>query len=413
MSLTSLKRFLPSAPPRQVVLVPDALFFMRSVPVTEAATAAEVAAQAELAVESLAPFPIAQLYYGHLWQPGATHALIYAAYRKRFTADDVEQWAGAEAVLPSFVTVLNKDAAPAPATVVIVPGSMGFTGLYFADASGVPTQVRVEPLLAEATDADRAAARDRLLAAFPEKYQVIEAAAEPQFDQESPQGAFVFRAGEVESRFERAEIEPLDVRDKADLAARRRAHARDVILWRTFLGCLAAIALAALLEIALVGGAFWQRQRLALEARQKPVVESIMTSQALATRIDELSTKRLLPFEMMALINTVRPPTIQFTRTVTTGLLTMDIEAQTNSSGAIDSFRSELNALDGINRAEVLDVRSRDGVSTFRSVVTFEQDAFARGTTPIEAPPASATPPATPAAPAAPPQPDQTDSEDE
>lgn len=420
MSLSSLKRFLPSAPPRQVVLVSDTLFFMRSVPVTEGATAADVAAQAELAVEALAPFPIAQLYYGHVWQAGATHALIYAAYRKRFTAEDVEQWAGAEAVLPSFVTVLNKDAAPAPATVMIVPGATGVTGLYFADASGVPTQVRVESLLAEATDEDRAAARERLLAAFPEKYHVVDAAADPQFDAESPQGAYVFRAGELEARFDRAEIEPLDVRDKGELSARRRAHARDVILWRTFLGCLAAIALAALLEVALIGASIWQRQRLALEARQKPVVESIMTSQALATRIDELSTKRLLPFEMLALINTVRPPMIQFTRTGTTGLLNMEIDAQTSSSGDIDSFRSELNALEGVDRAEVLDVRSRDGMSMFRLVITFEQDAFARGTAPVEAvpsapaaPASTPTPAAAPAEPATPTQPAQNETEDE
>ena len=91
MSLTSLKRFLPTPPPRQVVLLPDAHFFVRAVPVTEGALAADVAAQAELAVESLAPFPIGQLYYGHHWLPGAGHALVYAAYRKRFTAEEVEQ----------------------------------------------------------------------------------------------------------------------------------------------------------------------------------------------------------------------------------------------------------------------------------------------------------------------------------
>jgi hypothetical protein len=50
MSLSSLKRFLPVAPPRQVVLVSDTLFFVRAIPVTEGATAAEVAALAELAI---------------------------------------------------------------------------------------------------------------------------------------------------------------------------------------------------------------------------------------------------------------------------------------------------------------------------------------------------------------------------
>lgn len=400
MSLSSLKRFLPSAPPRHVVLLPDTLFFARSVPVTEGATATDVAAQAELAVEALAPFPIAQLYYGHYWLPGAPNALIYAAYRKRFIAEELEQWAAAEAVLPAFVAVLKKDDAPAPATAMIIPGVAGMTGLYFSDASGVPTQVRVEPLVADATEEDRVVARDRLLAAFPEKYHVIDVATAPEFDVASAQGEFVFRAGGRETRFEEAEIEPIDVRDKGDLSARRRARARDVILWRTFLGCLAAIGLAALLEVALVGATIWQNGRLVLEANQKPVVESIMTSQALANRIDELSTKRLLPFEMLAVINTVRPPDIQFIRVGTKGLLTMEIDAQT-TSGDINGFRSQLNELEACEKAEVNINRSSD-VTTFRLVVTFKQDAFARQAEDDEEEPSPAAEPATAPAPETP-----------
>ena len=376
MSLSSLTRFLPKAPPRQIVRVADTLFFIRSVAMTAGANSAELAAQAELAIETLAPFPVAHLYYGHYWRPGADHALIYAAYRKRFTAEEVATWTNAEVVVPSFVTVLNSTAAPAPATAMLVPGLSSVTGLYFADASGVPTQVRVEPLPAEPTAADHAAARAAVLAAFPEKLRVEELAAEPELDLASPQGKFVFRAGALEMRFDASAVAPLDVRDKDELAARRRAHARDVILWRTFLGCAAAIALCAVLELVLVGTSLWQTQRLALEERQKPVVEAIMTSQSLATRIEELSNKRLLPFEMLALVNSTRPATIQFMRTVTNGLYTLEVEAQTNASGDIDVFRSALNKLAGCQKVEVMDPRSRDGVSTFKLVVTFRPEAF-------------------------------------
>lgn len=391
MSLSSLKRFLPTPPPRQVVLLSDALFFMRSMPVVEGATAADVAAQAELAVESLAPFPVTQLYYGHFWRPGAAHAFVYAAYRKRFTVAEVEGWGGAEAVLPAFTAVLRKADVPAPTTLWLVPGEGGITGVYFADGSGVPAQVRVEPVPPEATEADRAAAREALLRAFPEKGAIVELEAAPAFDTASPQGGFVFRAGVHETHFDAADIAPLDVRDKDELAARRRARARDVILWRALVGALLLIGLSALLELLLAGGALWQKRRLALQERQTPVVDAIMTSQALATRIDELSTKRLLPFEMLATINTVRPRTILFTRTATSGLHTLEIEAQTPASGDIDAFRAALNGLPACQRAEVQDQRSRDGVSTFRLVVTFRPEAFRSDDEPA-VPPASAEP---------------------
>ena len=392
MSLASLKRFLPRPPPRHVVLLSDTLFFTRAVPVIAAASAAEVAAQVELAVESLSPFPVAQLYYGHHWLPGADHALVFAAYRKRFTADDVAAWPEAEVVLPSFVAVLGKGDAPAPATALIVPGAGAVTGIYFGDASGVPTLVRVETLSADATEAERAAARDAVLGAFPEKRKIVELADAPQFAAASAQGEFVFRTGDGETHFDAGDVAPLDVRDKDELAARRRAQARDVILWRSFLGCAAVIGLCVLLELVLVGASVWQKQRLALEATQKPVVETIMTSQALATRIDELSTKRLRPLEMLALVNTARPPTIQFMRTVTNGLHVLEVEAQTSSSGDIDVLRSALNRLEGCEKAEVLDPRSRDGVSTFKLVVTFKPDAFKEEVQPVAEP---ATPAAT------------------
>lgn len=376
MSFSSLQRFLPAPPARHVVVLADDHFFVRAVPVTEGALAADVAAQAELAVESLAPFPLAHLYYGHHWVPGAVHALVYAAYRKRFTSDEVEAWFSAEIVVPSFVTLLGQTDAPAPATVWIVPGATGLTGVYFADASGVPAQVRVVPLGEEATEAERAEVREALLGTFPEKGQIVDFDAAPRFDEASPQGEFVFRAGSRVVNLNATNAGPLDVRDKNDLAARRRAAARDVILWRSLVGALAAIGLAAILELALVGGSIWQQQRLALQAKQTPVVEGIMTSQALATRIDELSTKRLRPFEMLALVNTVRPRTILFARTATSGLSKLEVDAKTASSGDIDVFRSALNKLPGCEKAEVLDPRTRDGLSTFRLVVTFKPDAF-------------------------------------
>jgi hypothetical protein len=372
--LSSLKRFLPAPPPRKVVVLPDALFFVRAVPVAEGAVAADVSGQVELALEVIAPFPIAQLYYGYHWKPGANHALVFAAYRKRFTSDDVETWAGAEAILPAFAASLGE--APAAATTLVIAGSDCLTAVHYGDASGVPTQVRIESLPAEATDDDRAAARDALLKPLGGTITTVEIGATPQLDPESPQGEFVFRSGDTSAHFTATEIESLDVRDKAELAARRRAHARDVILWRTFLGCAAAIALSLFLELALVGGGLWQKQRLAVIARQSPVVNTIMTSQSLATRIDELSTKRLMPFEMLALLNSKRPPTIQFMRTVTSGLYKLEVEAQTNSSADINVYRAALNELPECEKAEVIDPRSRDGVSTFRLVVTFKPDAF-------------------------------------
>src|SRR6266700_455975 len=100
-------------PPPKVVLLPDGMFFTRALPIAAGATAAEVTGQVELALEALSPFPLTQLYYGYYWKPGSERAFAFAAYRRRFTAEQSDTWAGAELVLPTFAAVFGAEVAPA------------------------------------------------------------------------------------------------------------------------------------------------------------------------------------------------------------------------------------------------------------------------------------------------------------
>src|SRR5271155_5839691 len=100
MSATLFKSLRAGPPPPTVALLPDALFFARAVPLSAGCLAAEVAVQVELALEATAPFPLAQLYYGYCWRTGADRALAFASYRRRFTAEQIAAWSGAERVLP-------------------------------------------------------------------------------------------------------------------------------------------------------------------------------------------------------------------------------------------------------------------------------------------------------------------------
>ena len=65
MSDSPLHFLRAGPPPPTVCLLPDALFFTRAIPIAAETPAADVASQVELALESLAPFPVAQLYYGY------------------------------------------------------------------------------------------------------------------------------------------------------------------------------------------------------------------------------------------------------------------------------------------------------------------------------------------------------------
>ncbi len=368
-------------PPPRVAFLPDALFFARAVPGAAGATPAEAAAQAELALEGLAPFPLAQLYYGSFWVPGAETALVFAAYRRRFTAEQVVAWGEAELVLPQFAAALG--AGGTAGTTVVLASPENLTAVQW-DKSPVPVRVVSRPLPPETTDEDRLQARDEFVASLENAGRVTDVAAPLTADATGNDSAMVFRAGAFVSRLAGPTAAQLDVRDKAELAALRGAQRRDVFLWRLALGAAAALLFLAAGEFAIVGAKkFWQQGRQAKVAAQTATVNEIMKSQALANRIDELATKRLLPFEMLALLieDNRKPAEITFVSVSTdskAGIYTLFIDAATTTMGQLSTYTATLRKLPMIQSVETRDEKSKGDGGTFRLIVVFKPDTVKR-----------------------------------
>lgn len=379
-------------PPPKVALLPDGLFFTRALPVATGATPAEAAAQIELALEAVSPFPVAQLFYGYFWTPGAETAFAFAAYRRRFTSEQTAQWAGAEVVLPAFATLLG--AQVNPATTVILASPEGLTAIHW-EHRAVPSSVLFRPLppVVEGTpeaepeqiEATRLRLRDELIRDVGGSHRIIDLSAPPLADPARSDREVTFRAGELVSQLAPSVVAALDVRDKGELASLRAAHRRDVVLWRVALGCAAALVLLAVGEFGLIGAHEWQKVRDKKFRAQKPLVEKIMTSDALARRIDDLATKRLLPWEMiMAIIGENKerlPKEIYFGRVYTLpnkGIYTVAIEGQTTNLSTIPAFKSTLKALPGVESVDGTE-QARGETATFTLMVTFKPDAIKPG----------------------------------
>jgi len=359
---------------KKIVLLPDHAFFVRVVPLAPGTPPDGVAAQAELALEGLSPFPAAQLCYGYFHPPGADHLLVHAAYRRRFTTADAAAWADAEAVLPAFAVWLGL--APAQPLALRVTGPEGVTALGWNGRDAVPAVVATKALAADATTEEREAVRTQLaaqLAGLPPPVDL----AEPAGTESRPgdDGA-VFRSGAFTARLTTDQLDSLDVREKAELAAHRTDRQRNLRLWRIFAGCVAAVGLAAVLELALVGGRLWLGARKALAAAQAPAAQAIETRRSLATRIDELSTRRLLPIRMLEIVNEKRPPTIQFLRAATKGLYVLEIEGQTTATPDVFNYEAALKALPACDHTDLGQTTDRGGITRFTLTVTFKPAAL-------------------------------------
>lgn len=377
----------PSAPApavagASVVLLPDARFFVRAVPVNAAAGAEAVSREVELALEVVSPFPVSQLFYGYLWHPDSVHALVFAAFRRRFTDDEQASWVEAERVVPQFVLAASLN--PGPGRTVVLGDGASLTAVYWGEPGPVPSRVVTAPLAPDASDAERSAVRSALLRAVGSVGAgVVDLPTPVRTPDEGNEQRVLWSAGEYTLSLPLANGSHLDVRDKGELAARRASHRRARLLWRGFLAGLGALVLLTLGEVALIGLRAWEAGRLARVEAQQPAVDRIMSQQALATRIEELSTKQLRPFEMISLVTvagnpgTQKPVSVQFIRTVTNGLYTLEVEAQTKVGGDLALYQAALRQNPAVASVEVAKHDVRDATTTFVLVITFKPEALA------------------------------------
>ncbi len=366
-------------PPPRALLLPDALFFTRAVPITAGATAAEAGTQIELALEAVSPFPLAQLYYGWFWVPGAEHALVYAAYRRRFTTDQTASWSEAELVIPESAALLG--ASVQPATTVLLSKPEGITAIHWETAK-IPSRVTFFPVNPEATDEERAKVREEIVRGLGGSRAVIDLVTLPLADAPQNDGEIVFRAGELVSRLTTQTTTALDVRDKGDLAGLRAARKRDVLMWRVVVGCAAALVLLLAGEFALVGGQAWQKVRVTERNARAPAVDKIKQAQDLAVSIQDLMTKRFLPLEMVTAVlgtNADRKPAdILITRiqsnTANTpnGANTIILEITTTNPAQVPVYRAELQKMPECENVVVDVLPSSGDRSQFRVTVTFK-----------------------------------------
>ena len=372
----------PAAAGASVVLLPDARFFVRAVPVNAAAGAEAVSREVELALEVVSPFPVSQLFYGYLWHPESVHALVFAAFRRRFTDDEQASWVEAERVVPQFVLAASLN--PGAGRTVVLGDGVSLTAVYWGEPGPVPSRVVTAPLAPDASDAERSAVRSALLRAVGSVGAgVVDLPTPVRTPDEGNEQRVLWAAGEYTLSLPLANGSHLDVRDKGELAARRASQRRARLLWRGFLAGLGALVLLTLGEVALIGLRAWEAGRLARVEAQQPAVDRIMSQQALATRIEELSTKQLRPFEMISLVTvagnpgTQKPVSVQFIRTVTNGLYTLEVEAQTKVGGDLALYQAALRQNPAVASVEVAKHDVRDATTTFVLVITFKPEALA------------------------------------
>ncbi|HWA26658.1 MAG TPA: hypothetical protein VG734_13440 [Lacunisphaera sp.] len=349
-----------------LALVPGDRFFLKEIELDPAVAAAK---QVEMALEESSPFPLAQLYFGFVVRADGARALVYAAYRRRFTAEEIAAWAGATAVLPDFLGLLGPVPGGALAVVQVHPA--GVSGAAWDGRAALPvaivtkpgpqpTETQVNELVAELR---QRLGRDDV------EVKRIDGATGVGLDDD---GAAVFRiAGGETVRFPAAAVAQADVRDKAFLEEKRRDDRRQRGWTWAFRAAIGLLLVAVGLDLVAGGLGVWSRRRQARVASRTEEVRRIETAQTLATRIEDLTARQEKPLEWLALAGSLRPRSIQFTRVSSNNDRSLAIEAQTSDPAAVGAYESLLRQRREIASVDLHDIRSREGLTNFALDLTF------------------------------------------
>ena len=371
-----------------VIFLPGHFFFVQALELPQGMARSELDSFVEIALEERAPFPLPQLYYGAYHVEGSGRVLIYAAYNKRFTSGERELWEDADLVVPDFISVFGLASTQSALHVVLGDGAV--TAVYFDGRDPVPARIASRGFEPEAGPRQKFGAIDEIITQFqsggnrpPVRYFRRQGEVFRQGGALHVPVVSTNREGVPENLeatetplIDRANVSALDLRDKAFLAEKRKTATRDAWLWRFTLGIAALIVLLALGEIGLyAAGAVLSGRDELMESRIERVAR-IQEQLELAERMEELGENRLMPFEMLALLNQHRPSSMSFRAAQTDGWHGLSADVVTTNTRDVNEYENALMGSGDFERVEIRNQQVRDGETTFMLEVTFNPTAL-------------------------------------
>jgi Fe2+ transport system protein FeoA len=368
-----LSRLFKDAKPQEAAMLPGNRFFVRRLTVE----GEDVPGQVNLALEAISPFPLEQMLVGFVTSADGKQVLAYAAHRRRFTAEESFAWPEDCQVVPEFLALCGH--RPTADAIIVHRGDERLTALAWKAGDELPLAI----VVAELADADEAGIAREAAARADLPADVAVENVTGAISGSIVEGDLVLkREGNGTFTIPKKGLDDSDIRDSDFLAERRKKERLNLILWNAARLGAAVIVVSLILDLAgMVVGMRSSSLEAANEAR-RPVVEDIEASQAITSRILELGVKRLLPIEMLALVNEKRPATVEFTNiqcelkkakdsTIAKPMMTVD--AKTPNAGDISDFLKAVQAMPEVEAATNSEPRVRETSTTFRIEITFKQ----------------------------------------
>ncbi len=367
--------------PPKVEYVRGDRFFVRQVSLPPGLKGQELDGFIELSLEEMSPFPMERLFYGFYVNEESGLAIVYAAYKRCFTAEEMQQWEKVEFVLPDFFPVLGL--AYEVDTIAMVVGESSLSALSFQTGQVLP-QTIVSRELSGSSDIEVVKQQLIDLVGGLNGRPVVLFALDEEGNPSEEKGVYRLPfTKSKEANADTVEIEQAedilwkgDLRDASFVSSKRRQKRLNQGVWKIALGLMLLLGLFALGEILMLGGkAFLSHLDKTTMGREAEVTQ-IEDKKSVVQELENFERSNLIPFDMISAINPVLPRSIHFTRLKTAGRNSLEIECKTTDPADVTTYKNDLEGLLRIESAEVLNLQSAGGQGSFLLVVNFKSDAF-------------------------------------
>lgn len=358
-----------------VILVSPEKFVVRTIPLSGAGDLTE---QVELAVESSAPLPLSQLYWGYLVAPDRRSALIWVACRRHFFRDETVLWNDAAAVLPGFL-LLSQAPEQRPAIVLHDDGA-SVQGVAWDEASPLPLLVLTRAIIRET----QPATAELLLQEIRRRtgFETVAVTCLTGSISVAPapdRKGMVIQSENQSATYRWTELATADIRDQSTLADIRRQRRRSSLQWGATAAAAAVAIAAAGVDLASLAGSWWLKGREADAIRQAVTVNEIQSTHVLAHRLEELAGQRIQFMEMLDLLNEKRPAGLLFARVASTGPRSLEISIRTPNADDARQYETALRAMPELRVVQVSNLQTRDGHTDFLLMTEFRPEAMPTG----------------------------------
>ena len=367
----------------QVLVLPGSVFFIDRIEVPIELEAAEISDYIELSLESIAPFPVDQLYWGYLYSDEDARALVYATHRDRLKKagyHDLDSYAW---VLPDFATFTG--ACFPSQTLVALESIDHLSLLLFTKGSRIPSTVRVTTITESIPAAAALEALKTSDTSLPQDGTTLRIRSTSSVLNE--QGLAIFQHEPIEhsgSDFEYgswAELSPseeqlwqADVRSASFKESERNIRRLGALSLR--ITSWAAIFVLVLLtaELLLFGCKIWLNSLDKKISAQNPAVLTIEDQQALMVKLEQVAQNELRPVTILEKASAMRPKGtlwIEYDSATVDGENNLTIEGKAASINALNNYADSLQQSGIFEIIEGPESITRGGKTTFTVTLAY------------------------------------------